>query len=320
MKCIDLHQDLLLHIRHPEHFPSAQNQTSFSLIQQARTHITIATSFPLAQNNEWHVKSFFGAYEADFVTYATLSQEHGFTIALSADDVARTIEDGTYALLLHIEGLNAMEDTEEDWEKLEHLYALGLRSLGIVWNKTNALGGGTEDFSTGLSSLGKKVLRWCIERSVLIDCAHMNEPTFWDTVSILEQESKPVYVSHGNARTVCAHPRNYSDDQLRVIGSSQGVIGIFFSGKFVATEHPPTIDDIQKHVEHIRACAGETSLALGSDFGGITTGLPESLRSVTDISLLRNQLEQTYAPDVLDALFYKNALRVLTTYLPAQHE
>jgi membrane dipeptidase len=108
----------------------------------------------------------------------------------------------------------------------------------------------------------------------------MNEKTFWDAKKIV---TRPILVSHGNARALCDSPRNYNDEQLRAIGETDGVIGLFLSKKFLTKNDTVNIDGVIAHITHIISVAGERAIALGSDFGGIVSGFSEGLTCVSEL-------------------------------------
>lgn len=313
MNIFDSHQDLLLHIEHPEYFKGDQ-QTGWELLELAEVKSLIATAFPVPEAGDWFDVNLNDKITADFDKYnLEADTRENWIVVKTIND----LESKKHKLILHIEGLNTIKDTLEDWEQLNIWYEKGWRSLGIVWNKSNLLGGGTENIEDTLTSFGEKIIRWCIEKGIIIDCAHMNRKTFSSTSSILREFKKPIFVSHGNADVICSSERNYTDKQIMEIADSNGVIGVFFSGSYVSkTKNDNNLEKVISHIEHIRSVGGDDVVAIGSDFGGITKGVPKGLENVTKIQNLLQQLrKKEWTDEQCEKFAYKNAERVIKNYL-----
>ena len=306
---IDLHQDLFLHIHHPELFPK-KDQTSFEMIKEYNLKIVTVSAFPAPKDNDQFNASVPHMIESDLRAYVEYTNNHPeFVVIKTKDDVRKVLAtEGLYGLLLHVEGLNVF-DRNDGWDMLERWYSIGLRSIGPVWNHDNDFGGGDAGSSeVGLSGLGASLVKWCEENGVLFDFAHMNEKTFWDASKIV---TRPILVSHGNARALCDSPRNLNDAQLKAVGASSGVVGVFFSKKFLSSEKMIDHAVVLEHMSHISSAAGDAALALGSDFGGIISGFPEGVDSVAHLPSLLSKVPS----DKQDLFSYKNALRVLEAHL-----
>ncbi len=312
MKIIDLHQDLMLYISRPELHRDAYPQTSFEQIKKSGIKVVVASAFVVPPKENFLDPSANMLIEESLRAYGHYCAENSeFIIIRDKKDLQKVLEtDGYYGLILHIEGLNVF-DKRKDWETLERFYKLGLRSIGPMWNINNPFGGGTLNSQRGLTSAGKKLIKWCERRGVIFDCAHMNERTFWDAAKIT---SRSIMVSHGNARAVLDNVRNYSDKQLRHIAKTKGIIGVFFSKKFLSNRNEVTTEAVRAHIEYIVQVAGRDSVAIGSDFGGIVSGFPENLRCVADLPFFLDELGST-SKTFREKIAWKNALRVINNHL-----
>jgi len=309
---IDLHEDLLFHMNNHDLF-SGQWQTNPDMIRDNKLKLVVATAFPVPPNENFFDPVVNEMIEHEFDSYIDLVKKEKWSLIQTAKDVDRALEpDGSISLLLHIEGLNVIDD--QSWDQLERWYTKGWRSLGIVWNLTNPLGGGANDSTHGLTQLGLDVIQWCLNKKMVVDLSHMNEQTFWDATKIV---NRPLYVSHGNCRSLCDSPRNYSNNQLHVIAKTDGVIGIFFAKTYVTgREKPATIKDVVAHIQHARKIVGEDHIALGTDLGGIIHGFPDGLGSLNSLSALFAALiDEGWTEKMMEKLCYKNATRVLKAYL-----
>ncbi len=312
---IDLHQDLLLHLTRRDFFPDQSLQTSFEMIQKNNFKLVVSTAFPVPPKENYFDPISNHMIEQEFLTYQQKTiDDPSWTLVKTARDVDRVLsENQQHGLLLHIEGLNVFP--EDGFATLDRWYDIGLRSLGIVWNLTNQLGGGTKDPSQGLTALGADVIEWCKEKNVVTDFAHMNEPTFWDVAKLVK---KPIYISHGNCRSLCESPRNYSDAQLRAVAETNGVVGMMFAKTYVTgRELTGTITDVIQHVDHLVQTIGEDHIALGTDLGGVITGFVTGLESIDKLASFFDALHaHGYSDAMIEKLCYKNAARVIKEHLP----
>lgn len=109
---------------------------------------------------------------------------------------------------------------------------------------------------------------------ILVDVSHLNDPGFYD---LLEVAQKPFLATHSNARAVCGHRRNLTDEMIREMVDRDCLIGLNYFVKFLRDEgRVESLDDLYRHVSHFLELGAAKNLALGSDFdGGRPAGLPE---------------------------------------------
>ncbi len=311
---IDLHQDLLCHVQRRDLFPPNEWQTNFEMIKQNGIRLVVATAFPIPPKENYFDPISNQLIEEELLTYAKkTTDDPNWALVRTAQDVDRVLMDASLTgLMLHIEGLNVVD--ELSWDRMEQWYKIGWRSFGIVWNLINPLGGGTQDPSQGLKPLGAQMIEWCESKGIVVDFAHMNEPTFWDTAKVIR---RPIYISHGNCRALCDNPRNYSDAQLRAVAESGGVVGVFFAKTFVTgKEKPGTLADVVGHINHLKKIMGEDHIALGTDFGGIMTGFVSGLETLDRLpSIFIALREAGYSESQIEKFCYRNAARVLKSHL-----
>lgn len=179
---------------------------------------------------------------------------------------------GKVAALLTVEGGECLEGSLEVMQKL---YELGVRGLTLTWNNRNELGNGVNAREkTGLTPFGRNVVEKLNSLGVLIDVSHLSEEGYRD---VLAQSRQPVIASHSNCKALCNHPRNLSDEQISLLASAGGVIGITFVPAFLGGEKP-SLEEVLKHIDHAVAVGGIDCVGLGSDFDGtsrMTLGLED---------------------------------------------
>lgn len=153
-----------------------------------------------------------------------------WTLATSADDVRRAAEEGKLAALLGLEGGYAID---EKLENVERYYRMGVRYMSPAWSYSLSWAGSSGDpvgASRGLNDFGRAVIGEMNRLGMMVDVSHVSDKTFWD---IIETTSAPVIATHSNARAIVAVPRNLTDDQIRAVARTGGVVCVVFYPAFV---------------------------------------------------------------------------------------
>jgi membrane dipeptidase len=252
-------------------------------------------------------------------TLAAVGRAHALAAASDgAVRVARStaeIDGGALALVLHLEGAEAID---RDLVALDAWYAAGLRSVGLVWSRENAFAHGvafrfpsSPDIGPGLTDAGRALVRRCAQLGIVVDVSHLNAAGFADVARI---GAAPIVASHSGCHALCATSRNLTDDQLREIARSEGIVGIVFATRFVradAREDPDTpLATIVAHVRHAIEVAGLDHVGLGSDFDG--AGMPSELADVAALPRLLAALrDDGLTADEVDQIAWGNWRRVL---------
>ena len=236
-------------------------------------------------------------------------------ICRTIKDIRDCIETGVLAAVLHIEGAEAIDP---EFETLDVLHQAGLRSLGPVWSRPNAFGHGvpfrcpsSPDTGPGLTDLGKELVRVCNRLKILIDLSHLNEKGFWDVAKLSDA---PLVATHSNAHALSPHSRNLTDDQLKAIRETQGMVGVNFAVSFLREDgrqdSDTPVEIIVDHAEYMMKQAGEDHVGLGSDFDGAM--IPKGLGNAAGLpALVEAMRARGYGEPLIEKLCYRNWLRVL---------
>ncbi|MEV0286597.1 dipeptidase [Kribbella sp. NPDC050820] len=170
--------------------------------------------------------------------------------------------DGRIALVLALEGCPQIDN---DLELLQTLHRLGVRMVSFTHFGRSALGDGSGEDATGsrLTHAGVEAIGLLEELGVLIDVSHVGRG---GVEHILELATKPVVASHSSAFALREHHRNLTDEQLRAIAATGGVVCINFFAGFLTDAEKPTVDHLADHIEYVVDVAGEDHVGLGSDF------------------------------------------------------
>ena len=229
----------------------------------------------------------------------------------TVEEILENREKGIMSALLTIEEGEAIEGSIE---KLEHFYNRGVRMMTLTWNFANQLAypnyvyEGKIDTERGLTDKGIEVIKKMWELGMIVDVAHLNDAGIYD---VFKYATKPIVASHSNARAVHNVPRNLSDDMIVKLRENGGVMGINYCPDFISEDTEQNqIPDIISHIKHIVKVGGIDTVALGSDFDGITT--PNGMSDCTKTNDLYEALvAEGFSEEDIDKIFYKNFLRVL---------
>lgn len=246
-----------------------------------------------------------------------LLQEASGRIVLARDASAlkASVDRKILAIVLHIEGA---EPIAPDLSNLDDLYNRGVRSIGILWSRPNRFGHGvpfaypeSPDTGPGLTDEGKDLVKALNQKGMLLDLSHLNEKGFFEAADL---SNAPLVASHSNAWALSPSTRNLTDDQLKAIAESGGLVGVNFCVGFVRPDGRPNTDTplsmIVDHIDYIAYKVGVEHVAFGSDFDGAT--IPQALGDVTRypkiLTLLR---ERGFSEKDVRKIAWDNWLRVL---------
>ncbi|MBQ0005565.1 MAG: dipeptidase [Clostridiales bacterium] len=186
-----------------------------------------------------------------------------FAWAGSYSDLCANREAGKVSGFLTVEEGGVLEG---DIERLEELYSEGVRLITLTWNYDNCIGAPNGSFD-GLKRFGFEAVERMNDLGIIVDVSHLSDKGFWDVASIAR---RPWMASHSNARSLCDHRRNLTDEMIRAIAENGGVVGLNFYSQFVSRGAEMTrLSDLVAHAKHIINVGGSEVLALGSDFDGI---------------------------------------------------
>ncbi|MEM0906756.1 MAG: dipeptidase [Pseudomonadota bacterium] len=245
--------------------------------------------------------------------------EGAVKICRSAAEIDETVAAGVFAMMLHMEGAEAIGPGLDELEILHHI---GLRSLGLVWSRPTIFGYGvpfrfpsTPDIGAGLTERGIALVKACNRLGIMVDCSHLNEKGFWDVV---RHSTAPIVATHSNAHVLCQVSRNLTDAQMDAIRDSEGVVGLNFATFFLREDGRRTaatpLEVMTRHLDHMLNKLGPSGVALGSDFDGalVPTGIGDAAGLPNLVAAMR---ASGYSEDLIDGICYRNWLRVLSRTL-----
>ena len=238
--------------------------------------------------------------------YEEMRENENLKLICTKNDFKKIESDKSVNMVLSMEGF---EPLGSDLTLLNVFYKLGLRSASLTWNKRNYFASGVDDVG-GLSKLGIKAIKKMEELGILVDVSHINDEGFWDIISMA---TKPIIASHSNSRALYNCNRNLTDEQLRAIAKTGGVIGL--NCYFTEDEPKMSLESYMKHLEYIIKIAGEDHVGLGLDFNGYLGDVyVPGIEDASKIPSITDELcKRGYSEETIHKILGGNFLRVLDT-------
>jgi membrane dipeptidase len=191
-------------------------------------------------------------------------------LGTSVEDIERAHATGRIALIASIEGAAPIEN---ELDRIDILYGLGVRMLGVTYSESNQLGGGLRDPGDGgLTDFGRRAVTRMNRIGMAIDVSHCGDLTAMQTC---RASSAPVFLSHSGARALFSETKLKEDDLLKAVADTGGVIGIEASPN-TTTVHgqPHSLETVMAHAEYCIDLMGIEHVGFGPDtFFGDHVGL-----------------------------------------------
>lgn len=230
----------------------------------------------------------------------------------------RTTEDAGNVLKHKAATLLAIEEggaIDGSLEALRCLYELGVRAMTLTWSNRNDIADGINEEATGsgLTLFGKQVVAEMNRLGMLVDVSHISTAGFW---SVIETSTKPIIATHSNAKSLCSHPRNLNDEQIKALAQNGGLAGITFAGQFLEEDwRNACIESVYKHIDYMLNLIGnDDHIGFGSDFDGISHP-PYNIQGVQDYKPLIEYLSKYYSDETINKITHQNVINLLQKVL-----
>ena len=240
-------------------------------------------------------------------------------IVYTFEDILKNIEKNRISALLSIEEGGVCKG---NLSLLRNFYRLGVRMMTLTWNYENELAypnGYLYDEKNnerkGLKEKGFEFINEMEKLGMIIDVSHLSDDGIYD---VYNNTTKPFIASHSNARSICSHQRNLTDDMIKKIGDRGGIIGINFYSSFLNNDYKYSdiskIEDIINHIKYISNTGGIDCVGIGSDFDGIDC--PLEFENSSNMQLIYGEMKKAgFMEEDIEKVFYKNALRLFKALL-----
>ena len=210
-----------------------------------------------------------------------------------------------------------------DIEKLHEFYQYGARMMTLTWNYENEIGypaamqkegsagyHAGEKRQYGIKETGLRFLSEMEQLGMIVDVSHLSDDGFFD---VYEHTTKPFVASHSNARSLCPHHRNLTDEMLHMLGERGGVSGLNLFPRFLTSdpEHAekPLLEIAADHMIHMMNAGGSGCVGLGSDFDGFHgESQPKDASAMQDLAWILHK--KHVCDDHIDGIFYQNVSRL----------
>jgi membrane dipeptidase len=282
--------------------PKGQNYDANGADSDNITLLTVAQLQPvrtwesLLERSLWHAEKLDHAVKAD-TDLTKVLQPQDVDVLISRRQIKGTTQVGA---LLSIEGLQNLEGNAENLNKL---YAAGFRMAGLTHFFDNELAGSMHGLKKGgLTTFGRDIIRRMEEKGIIVDIAHCSQKC---VTEILVMARRPVVSSHGGVQATCKVNRNLSDEHIKGVAKTGGIIGIGYWDAAICDTSPKSIAAAMKHV---RDLVGIQHVALGSDYDGATTVRFDTSQLVQVTQAL---MDAGFSEDEIRAVMGGNAIRVL---------
>ena len=199
-----------------------------------------------------------------------------------------------------------------DLARVKELADQGVCCITLVWNGDYEIGSG-HTTEKGLTDFGKALIPELEKHGILIDVSHLNDNGFAD---LLKVAKKPFIATHSNARAICGHKRNLTDDMIKEMVKRDCLIGLNYFVKFLKDDGVvESLDALYDHIMHFFALGAQKNLALGSDYDGAT--LPDCLNTpAKSAGIYEYLLSRGMSEELAQGIMYKNAQEFFRKNLP----
>lgn len=302
MNVIDLHCDVLYKLSIMEEPISFHNDSSLQAnkerLQAGKVNVQFFAIFVAADLSP--AEKFMSAIRQIELFHSHILAPHPDIIHITDWSQLEQLGEQEIGAVLTVEGVDIIG---ESIEKLEILLNAGVKLVGLTWNQANAVAhGANEPSHLGLTPFGQEVVKLLNSRNIIIDVSHLNEQSFWDVLKV----AKHVIASHSNARSLCDHPRNLTDDQAKALVDNGGHIHLVYYPLFIKKEvKSVTMEDFMHHFVHLARIVGVEHLGLGSDFDGISVFI-EDLQDASKTQRVINALKDHFEEDHIRGIAANN--------------
>jgi len=187
---------------------------------------------------------------------------------------------------------------ENDIERTLILKEDNIKFLTLTWNGENSIAGGSQT-DQELTEFGKRVIKRLNNYKIACDLSHINEKSFYPAIQLSDYP----LATHSNCYSLCNHPRNLKDEQIKLIAEKGGIIGLNFYPAFLCGD---VYEAIYQNIFYLADKGYENNIAIGSDFDG--ADMNEKLDNISKVSDLYHFLyEKKLDKKLLGKIFFENA-------------
>ena len=234
-------------------------------------------------------------------------------IAKNYDDIIKAQKENKIYIFIGFEGLISIDD---NIDLIDEYYEYGARHASLTWNEENKLASGVRgDPNKGLTDFGKKTVKKMQDKGMIVDVSHLNDKSFFDVIDIT---SAPIIASHSNSRVLCGSLRNLTDEQLKAIRDTKGVVGLnSYKGFIDENKDKQTIERALDHIKYIADKIGIDHIGLGFDYNEYFEDeiTPPSVKGLENASksydIIIKLKEAGFNNEEIEKIEYRNFHRII---------
>ena len=233
-------------------------------------------------------------------------------VALVKNDseLSSSLKNSKASFIISVEDARILSN---DLNRLDVLYAHGVRALTLNWYGETCIGG-AHDTNVGLSKFGIEVVKKCFDLGIVPDISHSSFKGAFAALELAEEYKKPIIASHSDSYTINSHTRNLSDGQFRRIIDLNGLVGINLCPSHLSSDEKADINDVMHHMEHYLSLGGENVLSMGGDLDG--TDLPCGFSGIEHIYKIADEMQRlNYSTELVENIMFNNAYKFFTKHL-----
>lgn len=260
---------------------------------------------------------FYGKETWDDMAKMIMDMEH----ELEANNVAFIKENSDFYKdnqvhgIISVEGMCGVKDSPR--EKIRFMHEHHVKVASLAWNEENTLATGVKgNVCRGLSEAGLEAIDEMNKCGIALDVSHLNEASFWD---VIKYHKGKICATHSNARTLCSHDRNLTDQQIKAIAARDGIIGMNACRFFIHdNEEEQTVANLAKHARYIADLVGVKHVACGFDFMDFfgEKGREEMGKDIECAEKAQNFVhelrKQKFTEEEIEMICFKNAINFFT--------
>jgi membrane dipeptidase len=258
----DCHNDLLVAVRHQRERGHADPFGDFWLPQLREGGVSLQV-LPVFTEEQFVGEGALRRALLMVEEARHLAERHADDVQIvhTGAELREVVDSGRIALLLAIEGA---EPIGHSLELVDVMWRMGIRMSSLSWNRRTMMADGIAERDTGgrLTQLGVDAIARMEDIGMVVDVSHLSEAGFFH---LAEVATRPFIASHSSCRALSGHPRNLSDDQLRVMADTGSFVAVNAFGPFL-TDGKPTVESYVDHLEHAMSIVGPDHVGLGTDF------------------------------------------------------
>lgn len=309
MRLIDLHSDTMFEMFHKntENMYKNMFQVDIDKMRKANSFVQCFAIFNDLSKGKNIFNEMMRFY--DFYINTMNLYKKDLVIINKSEEIDKNYSNGKISVLISIEDLGPVESI---LDRIEELYYKKIRMASLTWNYENCLGYPNSNdpkiMNKGLKKFGIEAIELMDVLGIIIDVSHLSDTGTYD---VFKHSKNPIVATHSNARVIKNNPRNLTDDMIKKLAETGGVIGLNFFGGFLGVDNTSSIKNMIRNIKHISNIGGIDSIAIGTDFDGDIDDGKLEISNIGDMEKLELGLKiNGFTYEEIEKIFYKNALRV----------